>query len=99
MTRDTARWFDGEKGFGSLSVDVRDAHVFVRSDAFLGTGLRSLDESERTGSRSRGVWGPQADQDRAPFSSRIGHHSCVRLNTHHGRNPRHEHCAPSARIR
>ena len=47
MTQGTVKWFNGEKGFGFISVDGGGADVFEHYSEIDAGGYRSLDEGQR----------------------------------------------------
>lgn len=48
MAQGTVKWFNPEKGFGSIAADGGGADVFVHFSAIADTGgYRSLDENQR----------------------------------------------------
>ncbi len=65
MAQGTVKWFNGEKGYGFISVDGGGADVFVHYSAIQSTGYRSLDEGQRVEFEvTQGQKGPQAEQVR-----------------------------------
>ena len=47
MAQGTVKWFNGEKGFGFITVDGGGKDVFVHFSEIVGDGYRSLDENQR----------------------------------------------------
>ena len=47
MAQGTVKWFNGEKGYGFISVDGGGADVFVHYSEINGAGFRTLDEGQR----------------------------------------------------
>ena len=47
MAQGTVKWFNGEKGFGFITVDGGGPDVFVHFSAIESSGFRSLDEGQR----------------------------------------------------
>ena len=47
MAQGTVKWFNGEQGFGFISVDGGGPDVFVHFSAIESSGFRSLDEGQR----------------------------------------------------
>jgi cold shock protein len=61
MAQGTVKWFNGEKGFGFISIDGGGDDVFVHYSAIDGGGFRSLDEGQRVEFEvGQGAKGPQA---------------------------------------
>jgi cold shock protein len=61
MAQGTVKWFNGEKGFGFISVDGGGADVFVHYSAIDAGGYRSLEEGQRVQFEiGQGNKGPQA---------------------------------------
>ena len=61
MAQGTVMWFNGEKGFGFISVDGGGPDVFVHFSAIESSGFRSLDEGQRIAfDIEQGQKGPQA---------------------------------------
>jgi CspA family cold shock protein len=61
MAQGTVKWFNGEKGFGFISVDGGGADVFVHYSEIDASGFRSLDEGQRVEFEvGQGAKGPQA---------------------------------------
>jgi cold shock protein len=66
MAQGTVKWFNGEKGFGFISVDGGGADVFVHFSAIQAEGYKTLDEGQRVEFEvTQGQKGPQAEQVRA----------------------------------
>ncbi|WP_461204940.1 cold-shock protein [Clostridium sp. DL1XJH146] len=60
MKQGTVKWFNGEKGFGFISVDGED-DVFVHFSAIQGDGFKTLDEGQKVEFEiTDGARGPQA---------------------------------------
>ena len=65
MAQGTVKWFNGEKGFGFISVDGGGPDVFVHYSAIASSGYRSLDEGQRVEfDTTQGQKGLQADNVR-----------------------------------
>jgi cold shock protein len=47
MAQGTVKWFNGEKGFGFITVDDGGKDVFVHYSEIDGAGFRSLEENQR----------------------------------------------------
>jgi CspA family cold shock protein len=61
MTQGTVKWFNGEKGFGFISVEGQP-DVFVHYSAINASGYRSLEENQRVElDIVQGQKGPQAE--------------------------------------
>jgi len=61
MAQGTVKWFNGEKGYGFISVDGGSADVFVHYSEIDGSGFRTLDEGQRVEFEiGQGQKGPQA---------------------------------------
>ena len=61
MAQGTVKWFNGEKGYGFISVDGVGADVFVHYSEINGSGFRTLDEGQRVEFEiGQGQKGPQA---------------------------------------
>ena len=61
MAQGTVKWFNGEKGYGFISVDGGGADVFVHYSEINGAGFRTLDEGQRVEFEIvQGQKGPQA---------------------------------------
>jgi CspA family cold shock protein len=61
MAQGTVKWFNGEKGYGFISVDGGGADVFVHYSEINGAGFRTLDEGQRVEFEiGQGQKGPQA---------------------------------------
>jgi cold shock protein len=61
VAQGTVKWFNGEKGFGFISVDGGGADVFVHYSEIDAGGYRSLDEGQRVEFEiGQGNKGPQA---------------------------------------
>ena len=66
MAQGTVKWFNGEKGYGFISVDGGGADVFVHYSEINGSGFRTLDEGQRVEFEiGQGQKGPQAENVRA----------------------------------
>ncbi|WAH38334.1 cold-shock protein [Alicyclobacillus dauci] len=60
MQEGIVKWFNGEKGYGFISVEGGD-DVFVHYSAIEGTGFKTLDEGQRVSfDVVEGPKGPQA---------------------------------------
>ncbi|KPV44834.1 cold-shock protein [Alicyclobacillus ferrooxydans] len=60
MTQGTVKWFNGDKGFGFISVEGGD-DVFVHFSAIQSSGFRTLEEGQRVEFEIvEGQRGPQA---------------------------------------
>lgn len=60
MKTGTVKWFNGEKGFGFISVEGGD-DVFVHFSAIQGDGFKTLEEGQRVEfDVEQGARGPQA---------------------------------------
>jgi CspA family cold shock protein len=65
MATGTVKWFNGEKGFGFISVDGGGDDVFAHFSAIAASGYRSLDENQRVEfDIAQGAKGPQAENIR-----------------------------------
>jgi len=61
METGTVKWFNAEKGFGFIEVEVGN-DVFVHFSAIVGDGFKSLDEGQRVEFNVvQGNRGPQAE--------------------------------------
>jgi len=61
MAQGTVKWFNGEKGYGFISVDGGGADVFVHYSEINGSGFRTPDEGQRVEVEiGQGQKGPQA---------------------------------------
>jgi CspA family cold shock protein len=61
MAQGTVKWFNGEKGFGFISVDGGGADVFVHYSEIDAGGFRDLNEGQRVEfTMGQGAKGPQA---------------------------------------
>ena len=47
MATGTVKWFNADKGFGSIAPDDGSADVFAHFSAINGTGYRSLEENQQ----------------------------------------------------
>ena len=66
MAQGTVKWFNGEKGFGFITVDGGGPDVFVHFSAIESSGFRSLDEGQRVEfDTTEGPKGLQATQVRS----------------------------------
>ena len=66
MAQGTVKWFNGEKGFGFITVDGGGPDVFVHFSAIETSGFRSLDEGQRVEfGTTEGPKGLQATQVRS----------------------------------
>lgn len=60
MKTGIVKWFNGEKGFGFISVEGED-DVFVHFSAIQGDGFKTLDEGQKVEFEvTEGARGPQA---------------------------------------
>src|SRR5438034_4547050 len=65
MAQGTVKWFNGDKGFGFITVDGGGNDVFVHFSAIAADGYRSLDENQRVEFEiTQGPKGPQASDVR-----------------------------------
>jgi CspA family cold shock protein len=65
MAQGTVKWFNGDKGFGFITVDGGDKDVFVHFSAIAADGFRSLEENQRVEFEiTQGAKGPQASDVR-----------------------------------
>ena len=72
MPRGTVKWFDGEKGYGFISLDEGGEDVLVHHTGIAGSGFKSLDEGEKvTFEVAQGSRGPQA-QNVSRVSEELG---------------------------
>lgn len=61
MKNGIVKWFNGEKGFGFISVEGGD-DVFVHFSAIQGDGYKTLEEGEKVSfDITEGARGPQAE--------------------------------------
>ena len=61
MAQGTVKWFNGDKGFGFITVDGGGNDVFVHFSEIQSGGFRSLDENQRVEFEiTQGPKGPQA---------------------------------------
>jgi CspA family cold shock protein len=61
MAQGTVKWFNGDKGFGFISVDGGGKDVFVHFSEIQSDGFRSLEENQRVEFEiTQGAKGPQA---------------------------------------
>jgi CspA family cold shock protein len=64
MAQGTVKWFNADKGYGSIAIDGGQ-DVFVHFSAIVGVGDRSLEEGQRVEFEiTQGPKGEQADQVR-----------------------------------
>ncbi|NKX52598.1 cold-shock protein [Arthrobacter deserti] len=62
MATGTDKWFNAEKGFGSIAPDDGGPDVFAHFSAITGGGYRSLDEGQKAEFEiTQGQKGPQAE--------------------------------------
>jgi CspA family cold shock protein len=65
MAQGTVKWFNGEKGYGFISVEGGGPDVFVHFSAIAGDGYRSLEEGQKVEfDITQGQKGPQAENVR-----------------------------------
>src|ERR1700722_13319356 len=65
MPQGTVKWFNADKGYGSIAPDDGTADVFVHHSAIQVDGFRSLQENQRVEfTAGQGTKGPQAEQVR-----------------------------------
>ncbi|NYI06234.1 cold-shock protein [Allostreptomyces psammosilenae] len=63
MAQGTVKWFNSEKGYGFISQDDGGPDVFVHYSSIVGSGYRSLEDTQRVEFEvSEGRKGPQAEQ-------------------------------------
>src|SRR3954463_15995942 len=61
MAQGTVKWFNGDKGFGFITVDGGGKDVFVHFSEIAADGFRSLEENQRVEfDITQGAKGPQA---------------------------------------
>ncbi len=61
MAQGTVKWFNGDKGYGFITVDDGSKDVFVHFSEIQSNGFRSLDENQRVEFEiTQGPKGPQA---------------------------------------
>ena len=66
MAQGTVKWFNGEKGYGSISTDDNGPDVFVHYSEIQGNGFRTLEENQQVEFEvGQGQKGPQAQNVRA----------------------------------
>src|ERR1039457_5652725 len=64
MTQGTVKWFNAEKGYGSIAVEG-GPDVFVHFSAIAGSGYRSLEGGQKVEAHiKQGAKGPQAENVR-----------------------------------
>ena len=65
MAQGTVKWFNGDKGFGFITVDGGGNDVFVHFSEIQSGGFRTLDENQRVEFEiTQGPKGPQAENIR-----------------------------------
>jgi len=65
MAQGTVKWFNGDKGFGFITVDGAEKDIFVHFSAIAANGYRSLEENQRVEFEiTQGARGPQATEVR-----------------------------------
>ncbi|MBP3037798.1 cold-shock protein [Arthrobacter sp. zg-ZUI100] len=66
MAQGIVKWFNGEKGYGFITVDEAQTDVFVHWSAIQASGYRTLEEGQRVEFEiGQGQKGPQAEDVRA----------------------------------
>lgn len=66
MTQGIVKWFNPDKGFGSIASDDGSADIFVHQSVIESDGFRSLEEDQKVEFTSiRAPKGMQADMVRA----------------------------------
>ena len=66
MAQGTVKWFNADKGFGSIAQDGGGDDVFVHFSAIQSNGFKSLDENQKVEfDLAQGPKGPQAENVRA----------------------------------
>lgn len=65
MAQGIVKWFNGEKGYGFITVDEVQTDVFVHWSAIQSAGYRTLEEGQRVEFEiGEGQKGPQAEDVR-----------------------------------
>lgn len=66
MAQGIVKWFNGEKGYGFITLDEAETDVFVHWSAIQASGYRTLEEGQRVEFEiGQGQKGPQAEEVRA----------------------------------